>query len=252
VKRLLHLPPNAGNVNNMGTLLLPAVAPVFFNDELAQEFVFHIPRDAYTLAGFRKWVLSDEFPEKQPVMFLKGEIYLYMPKEDVFTHAAVKTAVAGTIFNLNQELDLGDFYINGVLVTNVEADVSGNPDMVCILWDSLESGKVRYVNNDKDRTVEIEGSPDWLLEIVSNGSVKKDKVELRETYHKAGVREYWIIDARGDAIDFQILHWRKTGYAAAPRKAGWQRSRVFGRSFQLTRSRDRRGAWRYALATKAD
>ena len=74
--------------------------------------------------------------------------------------------------------------------------------------------------------------------------------ELRAAYHKAGVREYWIIDARGDEIDFQILHWRKTGYAAAPRKAGWQRSRVFGRSFKLTRSRDRRGGWRYVLAVK--
>ena len=236
----------------MTTAILPSVAPVFFNGELGHDFVFHIPRDAYTLAGFRKWVLSDEFPEKQPVMFLNGEIYLYMPKEDVFTHAAVKTAVAGPIYILNQELDLGDFYVNGVLVTNVEADVSNNPDMVGILWESLESGKVRYVTNEKDRTVEIEGSPDWLLEIVSDGSVKKDKRDLRETYHKAGVREYWIIDARGDQIDFQILHWRKTGYAAAPRKADWQRSRVFGRSFQLTRSRDRRGGWRYVLAMKAE
>src|SRR5438067_1995123 len=166
----------------MTTAILPSVAPVFFNGDLDDDFTLHIPRDAYTLAGFRKWVLSDEFPEKQPVMFLKGEIYLYMPKENVFTHAAVKTPVAVELGGLFRELDLGDFYINGVLVTNVEADVSNNPDMVGILWDSLESGKVRYINNDKDEAVEIEGSPDWLLEIVSNGSVKKDKVELRETY----------------------------------------------------------------------
>jgi Uma2 family endonuclease len=234
----------------MATVFQSSVAPVFLNGELAEDFVLHIPGDAYTLAGFRRWALSDEFPEKQPVLFLNGEIYLYMPKEDVFTQAAVKTAVAGPIFNLNQEFDLGDFYINGVLVTNIEADLSNNPDMVGILWDSLESGKVRYVTNKKDRTVEIEGSPDWLLEIVSDGSVKKDMYELRAAYHKAGVREYWIIDARGDEIDFQILHWRKTGYASAPRKAGWQRSRVFGRSFKLTRSRDRRDGWRYVLAVK--
>jgi Uma2 family endonuclease len=236
----------------MATALQPSIAPVFFNAELKPDFVLHIPRDANTLAGFRKWVLSDEFPEKQPVLFLKGGIYLYMPKEDVFTHAAVKTPVAIELGGLFRDLDLGDFYINGVLITNVEADLSGNPDMVGILWESLESGKVRYVTNKKDRTVEIEGSPDWLLEIVSNGSVKKDKVELREAYHTAGVREYWIIDARGADIDFQILHWRKSGYAAAPRKTGWQRSRIFDRSFQLTRSRDRRGGWRYMLAVKTD
>src|ERR1019366_9572158 len=201
----------------MITAILPSVAPVFLNGDLEHDFVFRIPRDAYTLAGFRRWVLSDEFPEKQPVMFRKGEIYLYMPKEDVFTHAAVKTPVAVVLGGLFQDLDLGDFYINGVLVTNVEADLSGNPDMVGLLWESLESGKVRYVTNNDDRTVEIEGSADWLLEIVSNSSVKKDKRELRESYHKAGVGEYWIIDARGEEIDFQILHWRKAGYAASAR-----------------------------------
>jgi Uma2 family endonuclease len=237
----------------MTPALLPSVAPVFFGNELEDDdFTLHIPRDAHTLAGFRKWVLSDEFPEKQPVLFLRGEVYLYMPKEDVFTHAAVKTAVAGPVYNLNQELDLGDFCINGVLVTNVEADLSGNPDMVGLLWESLESGKVRYVTNKKDRTVEIEGSADWVLEIVSNASVKKDKRDLRQAYHQAGVREYWIIDARKVEIDFQILHWRKSGYAATPNKDGWLRSRVFGRSFQLTRSQDRRGAWRYQLAVKAE
>jgi Uma2 family endonuclease len=236
----------------MTTAILPSVPPVLLNGKLDGNFVFHIPRDAYTLAGFHKWVLSDEFPEKQPVMFRNGEIFLYMPKEDVFTHAAVKTAVAGPVYNLNQELDLGDFYTNGVLVTNVEADISNNPDMVGLLWESLETGKVRYVTKKKDRAVEIEGSADWLLEIVSDSSVKKDKLQLRESYHKAGVREYWIIDARGDAIDFQILHWRKSGYAAAPHKDGWQRSRFFGRGFRLTRARDRRGGWHSTLAVKPE
>jgi Uma2 family endonuclease len=236
----------------MTILVQQSVAPIFSNGLLADDFIFHIPRDAYTLTGFRRWVLSDEFPEKQPVMFLNGEIFLYMPKEDVFTHAAVKTPVAVKLGGFFEELDLGDFFINGVLVSNVDADLSGNPDMVGILWESLENETVRYVTNEKDRTVEIEGSPDWLLEIVSDSSVKKDKQDLRDAYHKAGVREYWIIDARGKDIEFQILHWRKSGYVAASKKDGWQKSRVFGRAFKLTRSRDRRGGWRYALATKAD
>src|SRR5712692_6152589 len=141
----------------MATAILPSVAPVFLNGDLEDDFVLHIPRDAYTLAGFRKWVLSDEFPEKQPVMFLKGEIYLYMPKENILTHAAVKTPIAIVMGSLFQDLDLGDMYINGVLVTNVEADVSNNPDMVGVLWESLESGKVRYVTNEEDEAVEIEG-----------------------------------------------------------------------------------------------
>jgi hypothetical protein len=44
----------------------------------------HISQDALTLAGFRAWVLSDKFPEKQPVTILNEEIYLDMSKEDIF------------------------------------------------------------------------------------------------------------------------------------------------------------------------
>ena len=192
------------------------------------------------------WVLSDACPEKLPVMFLSGEIYIDMSKEEIRTHASVKTAVAGAMFNLNREVDWGDLFINGVLVTNVGADVSNNPDMLAVFWESLEKNLVHYVTHDK-RDVEILGSPDWALEIVSNSSVKKDYEQLRHAYHRAGIREYWIIDARGDDIRFLILHWRKSGYAAAAQHDGWVRSRVFQREFRLTRKRDRRGAWKYTL-----
>jgi Uma2 family endonuclease len=111
---------------------------------------------------------------------------------------------------------------------------------------------VRYVRNKKQRAMEIEGSPDWVLEIVSDSSVAKDMRDLRQAYHRAGIREYWLIDARGDELIFQILCWRKTGYFAASRKEGWQRSRVFARSFQFTRVRDRGGDWQYTLALKAE
>ena len=59
-----------------------------------------------------------------------------------------------------------------------------------------------------------------------------------------------LIDGRGPEIIFQILLWRKAGYAPAPVRDGWQRSRVFGRSFRLTRKKDRRGAWKYRLLMK--
>ena len=91
------------------------------------------------------------------------------------------------------------------------------------------------------------------MEIVSNSSVVKDTRDLRAAYHAAGIREYWIIDARGAEIRFQILHWRKSAYFTAPRADGWQRSRVFSRWFELTRS-----VWigvevgRYELASKTE
>lgn len=235
----------------MATVTKRSAPNIIFDHDLGDNFSLRIPADAHTLAGFRRWVLSNEFPEKQPVTFLHGDIYLHMPKENIFSHAAVKTAVAGHILGLNQNLDLGDFFINGVLVSNEAADVSNNPDIVGVLWASLDGGMVRYVPNKKNQEMEIEGSPDWIVEIVSDGSVTKDKVDLRNAYHQAGVREYWIIDARGEGIEFQVLAWRKNGYVAASAdKDGWRRSRVFDRAFKLTRVKGRRGEWRYTLASK--
>src|SRR5262249_26589734 len=94
---------------------------------------------------------------------------------------------------------------------------------------------------------ELEGTPDWVLEIVSDSSVEKDTQELRSAYHRARIPEYWLIDARGDEIVFLILLRRRKGYAAAAVRDGWQRSKVFGRGFRLERERDEFGLWEYTL-----
>ncbi len=192
---------------------------------------------------------SEGFPEKAPVSYLRGEVLVDMSKEEIRTHSAVKTEVAVVLGVLNREIDFGELYINGVLVTNEHADVSNNPDMAAVFWDSIEQHLVHYVSRN-DRDLEIVGSPDWLLEIVSDSSVVKDTRELRQAYHRARVREYWIIDAQGEDISFLVLHWRKSGYAAAPQQDGWVRSRVFQRQFRRTRQRNRRGAWAYRLEVR--
>jgi Uma2 family endonuclease len=208
--------------------------------------LLHIPKEAHTLAGFRHWALSDELPEKLRVMFLHGEVYLDMGKEEIQYHALLKTEVGRVVANLNEEVDFGHLFINGVLVTNKAADVSNNPDMVAVFWGSLENGRCSYTRHG-DREVEIVGSPDWMLEIVSDSSVIKDTQHLRQAYHQAGVREYWIVDARGEEMEFQILSWRESNYVAIRPRDGWRRSPVFGRHFRLTRKRDRSGAWKYRL-----
>ena len=220
-----------------------------FLDIDRDEETLQIPMKAHNLAGFRDWVLADDFPEKLKVMYLNGEVFIDMSKEEIRTHASLKTTIGTTLENLNQKIDFGNLYIDGVRIVNEVAEVSNNPDAVAVFWESLESGKVRYVER-LNRENEIEGSPDWVMEIVSASSTKKDCQLLRKAYHKARIREYWLIDARGKDIDFRVLHWRKSGYAAAPDKDGWLFSQVFERFFRLTRQRDRRGAWRYRLEIK--
>lgn len=211
--------------------------------------LLHVPATAFTHRGFRDWVTAEGFPDKMRVAYLSGEIYLDMSKEELETHAKVKSEVCRVLLGLNHDLDLGDLYLDGVLVTNEEVELSTNPDGTLVTHKSLRSGRVKLVESREigGLFVELRGSPDWLLEIVSQGSVVKDTVTLKEMYHAAGVREYWVIDARGDEIVFQILLWRKSGYVAAPSRGGWHTSRVFGREFRLVRERDRWGLWKYTL-----
>jgi Uma2 family endonuclease len=216
------------------------------------EYFLRIPANAYTLSGFRAWIDSDEFPEKLRATFLNGTILLDMSMEDLTAHNKVKTAVTTRLVALDPDEEVGSYYADGARVTNDEADVSNQPDGVYFTWETVDAGLVRLVEREGEEGcyMEIEGSPDWVMEVVSNSSVRKDTVDLRRAYHRAGIREYWLIDARGEEIDFQILVWRKNGYVAARRKDGWQHSPVFGRSFRMTRTRHKRGIRIYHLEVK--
>jgi Uma2 family endonuclease len=205
-----------------------------------------------TLEGFRLWATSDDFPEHLRAAYLDNEIFLDMSNEELETHNKAKTEIARVLAGLVKESELGEFYSDGVLISHEEAEVSNNPDASFFTWESFREGRVRLVprENEEGQYMEIEGTPDWVLEVVSFSSVQKDTVQLRRAYHRAGIPEYWLVDARGADIDFQILQRRKTGYAATPVKEGWPRSRIFGRSFRLTRKRDPLDFWQYALEVK--
>jgi Uma2 family endonuclease len=79
--------------------------------------------------------------------------------------------------------------------------------------------------------------------------VRKDTVVLRELYHKAGVPEYWLVDARSD-LRFDILHLEDSEYTPVVPVDGWLRSAVFDRWFQFSQSTDRLGHPQYSLASR--
>lgn len=96
--------------------------------------------------------------------------------------------------------------------------------------------------------MEVVGSPDLVVEIVSRHSVRKDTLLLRERYFLAGIEEYWLIDARGEEIDFQLLVRGEEAFFPAPPDAdGYCRSKVFEARFRLTRDRNPVGGYRYTL-----
>ncbi len=211
-----------------------------------------IPASALTLDGFRRWAKSNDFPTKGRISFIGGVVYLDMSPEELETHNQVKTEISTVIYRLVQRSKRGRFYGDRTLVTNRPAGVSNEPDATFVSWESLESGRVHLVSEagEEGRYMELEGSPDWVLAVVSKTSVRQDTKLMRRRYHRAKVKEYWLVDARGRSINFQLLLYRPKDYVAAPAREGWQRSEVFGCWFRLKRRKVQMSLWEYRLEVK--
>ena len=211
-----------------------------------------IPGDALRLAGFRAWTLSDDFPEEGRIEYIGGEVFVDMSKEAISSHALVKSEIGRALVQICLDESLGMAMIDGCRLVNVAADVSNVPDVVFVSFEAIESGRVTLTpsKDDPSEDVELVGSPDIVVEVVSKSSVGKDFTRLRSAYHAADIPEYWLVDARGDEIAFQILLHRRTGYTASPSRDGWVRSRVFDRECRLVREKNRIGKWTYRLETR--
>jgi Uma2 family endonuclease len=228
-----------------------------FNGRLARgqtivvdDQTIHVPASIVDLAGFRRWATSGAIPEKAArVCYLDGEIWVDMSMEQIFTHNQVRNELGYALTGLIKAERLGRFFPDGVLLTNVEADLSCEPDGIFVSGQSFEQQRVRLVEGAKAGFVELEGTPDMVLEVVSDSSHEKDTVTLRELYHGAGIPEYWLVDARTE-VHFEILRHTRRGYTSIRKQKGWLKSAVFGKSFRLTRHTDDLGNPEFTLMMK--
>lgn len=219
-------------------------------DYLSTTDFIEIPPSAHTLDGFTKWTYSDDFPQQGKITFVDGRILIDMSPERWELHVKPKSAISYTLMGIVEQSDLGEFYCDGGRIKQDEANVSNEPDAIFASWKTLESGKLAPPSSDlvkEGHHIDLYGTPDWVCEVLSDSSVKKDTQDLRAAYHKAGISEYWLVDARGEEIDFQVLVWQAEGYSNQDDHDAWKYSPVFDRQFRFTRERNRVGTWRYQL-----
>ena len=131
-----------------------------------------VPAEVTDLASFRRWTVSEDFPEQGRVSYLAGEIWIDMSMEQLFTHNKVKTEFFIVLGSLIKSGRLGDFFSDGASISCPQADLSTVPDAVFLSRRSVRTGRVRLVAGAHQGFVEIEGSPDMALEVVSDGSFR--------------------------------------------------------------------------------
>jgi len=210
-----------------------------------------IPLAALSFDGFRAWAQSDSFPDTGRIDFLAGEIEVEMSPEDLRTHSLVKTAHALGLGNLVTERRLGWLFIDRTRLSAPAAKLSVEPDLVVVLRDSIQEGRVRFRSKSQshpEHLTEIEGAADVVVEIVSNSSVNKDTKRLPRLYARAGIPELWITDARGRDLLFQIHTLRDGSYMPVePDADGWMGSLRLGAAFRLVRQASPFTGWEYML-----
>ncbi len=66
-----------------------------------------VPDWVTDIDAFRRWLDEDRLPEKLRVWWLKGEVFLDMSKEQIFTHVLVKTEFAFVLTGLAKKRSSG-------------------------------------------------------------------------------------------------------------------------------------------------
>jgi Uma2 family endonuclease len=223
---------------------IPHRADVFVADGI------RVPGWVVDLETYRVWARSEDYPKSGWVSFLGGAVFVDPNVEELLTHNQVKGAYAYAIMSALGPTPNGMFVHDRMLLTNQAANLSTEPDGLFFFWATIQAGRLRMIEG-ADGYTELAGSPDMVLEIVSKHSVRKDTVLLRELYCKANVPEFWLVDARGAELSFQILRHAEPDYVAVEPVDGWLPSAIFGRQFRIVKQTNPLGQPQFIVEHRA-
>ena len=107
-------------------------------------------------------------------------------------------AIAGKLYRLLCE-QIEDRGLGRVFVSPIDVELSPHdivqPDLVVVL------------NEHREIIIpsRIQGTPDLVVEVLSDSTGQLDLVLKKATYQRAGVPEYWIVDPQQEQIEQYVL-----------------------------------------------
>lgn len=151
------------------------------------------PNGTYTYADYLKWRFDEQ------VELIKGKLYLMSPAPKRI-HQTISGRLENLIFNFLDErpceVYVAPFDVRlpapNLKKTN-QIHTVVQPD-ICVVCDLSKL--------DDDGCL---GAPDWVVEITSPRTTKKDFNEKFLLYEQSGVREYWIVQPKEMTVHLYIL-----------------------------------------------
>ncbi|MGK5088319.1 Uma2 family endonuclease [Bdellovibrionota bacterium FG-2] len=147
-------------------------------------------------------------PEGTRAEIINGHIETSAAKRN-FGHRYVTSAMAQSI---NSRFGGGD----SEWIIEIEPDVQFGPNVLSpdlAGWKKARRGKI----NPLESLVTV--IPDWVCEILSPSSGRRDRVEKFKIYQETGVGYYWIVDPINQTIE---------AFANDATQAAWKRIGVWG------------------------
>ena len=150
----------------------------------------------YTYADYLTWKFTEM------VELIKGKLFILSPAPSSY-HQRILSNLHGEIYAIfkTHKCDLFIAPFDVRLVKNKALDTEiitvVQPDF-CIICDPTKVDAKGCV-----------GAPDFIIEIISPGSIKKDYNEKYNLYQENEVREYWIVNPDAKSIHQYYLNEEK-------------------------------------------
>lgn len=188
--------------------------PLPDQDELPQPDCL---REAAVAYGVRRQKRQGEYtvedyyalPEDQRVELINGIIYEM--EAPGFVHQRITAVLLARISAYIQEKGGNCIPLAAPLDVRLDCDdkTMVQPDLVIL----CDKGKIKRWG--------ILGAPDFVLEVVSRSTRKKDYTKKLQKYADAGVKEYWIIDPEKRLlITYNFINWDIPSFQPLEGKAG--------------------------------
>lgn len=153
----------------------------------------HEPQTAYRVKKQGEYTLDDYYylPDDIRVELIDGVIY------NMTAPSSPHQLIAGFIYSklLTHVLDKKGRCLPMISPVDVQLDCDDRtmvqPDVIIVC--------------DRDKIINrcVYGAPDFVIEVLSKSSVRRDSVIKLNKYQSAGVHEYWIIDPKRQKV---IVH----------------------------------------------
>ncbi|MBX3065936.1 MAG: Uma2 family endonuclease [Anaerolineae bacterium] len=145
------------------------------------------PRTKVTAQEFR------QLPETlTPTELIDGEVIVSPSPIATHQRVVVKSVIVLEKWNVQ-----GTTYVAPM---DVEFDEENTPQPD-IFWIAKENTLCILSDNGKY----FRGAPDLIIEVLSDGSIRRDRKTKYQLYEKYGVREYWIVDPMAQLVEVFTL-----------------------------------------------